>query len=626
MKLFLAAGLSFSSLFASAQTDVRAILLGSEARRLEILGREPVRFTPAVIEALRDNDPKVRQAAAMVLREMKEGADEFRPAVRAALTQAVRDPESSVREEAAVSLFHVLPRLYKGFVDPGPDGIPLLLGVGDVLTPAIIRVLGSSEDRHEGPQTLAVWVLGRQRDPRALPALLAGIGRFKGPLLGNAMMAAAEFDDSRVAPAIIDRLSDDYRRAGTMALSRMKGRALPEVIARLANHPMAKVRSELVEVLGGIVDVRATEPLIVALTDSDTKVRTSAAEALQRYPDPRVVSALMRAATDPERPVRQAAIASLGTLADPAAFDTMVRALADPDPEMRIAGLGILKIDSARSVPLVLPLFGDKAVRDALVRALVPVRDRRTIPGLMVYLRTSFSDFRSNTPEAAMALANMRATEALPFLLDLIHNVRWGDAAAEALAAFGPAAAGPLMELYPKAGSAQARVLYALAGTGDARGADLLLKIGQDEGYESSTIEALGRLGARRAVGPLIGLLTTENASSAADALVRIGDPRAIEPLLAYLSRAEKEGDYWSLIGDMGKFQDARVLKLLTKELEKGVENSISAIWALEVYGGPSVLPVLRRAAESPDLNVAYSARAALERLLLPPLLSGKAG
>ncbi|RYG36329.1 hypothetical protein EON81_10055, partial [bacterium] len=445
----------------------------------------------------------------------------------------------------------------------------------------------------------AAQALAKIKSPRALPALLAGIDRFDGFLLWEAMMAVKDSEDPRVVPTLIANVRKGIvSYSGTPGLStlrRMKGRAVPEMVRQLGSNPDPEIRALMASSLVYMRDPRATDALLRALEDRELEVRVHAASTLGAFSGAEVVAGLMRVADHSSPRLRAAAVRSLGMLGEPAAFATVARALSDPETAVRSAALGLAGIDGQRAVPLLLPLFKEKTLGDDLVRAVRPLRDRRTVPALLDYLRApgpyGFED-------AAMALAEMDAREAIPVLIGLLREgTDHGFTVAAALSAFGRSAANPLLAFFPEAGDAQDCVVQALGGTGDPRAVDLLLPLIVDEDLGTSAIRSLGQLGDRRAIGPLIGRLKAGDqfeASAAAEALgalAHLGDRRAIGPLLERV-RIGEVADIESATDALGEYKALEAVKPLLRKMEQP-EYRARAAGALAKIGAPETLEPL---------------------------------
>ncbi|RYG47390.1 hypothetical protein EON79_07480, partial [bacterium] len=534
-----------------------------------------------------------------------------------------------------------------------------LVDLGEAAVPTLISVAENPKANYS-VRLAALAALNGGDSPSALPLMLRGTSTFEGALKGEAMAALADYDDPRVAPAIIANLGRGFYflgEPGVKVLAGMKGRALPDMIRALAFHPEAKVRSQLADAIGMTRDPRAAEPLLAALSDKDPEVRTSVAYALRRHPQPVVVTALMLSSQDASESVRAASMIALGILRAPEAFDTLARGLNDPSPGVRGAATSIVRIDGPRAVPLLLPLFKDERVRYEVARAVAPLKDRRTIPGLLEVLRTRDA---YQGEEAGAALAEMGVLEAIPILLSQLADTYKGESAAQALFTLGPAAADALLAFYPGSGKAKPKVIEALGGTRDLRAVNLLLPLlpspkrvvprddylfDTDSEIALATIYALGHLRDRRALAPLLLLLKNEQwnwaaaealgdlgageavvpliealgqkrtRQDAALALAKLGDPRGIEPLLASLRQPENYD--WQTIEALGSFRDPRVLTFLLEALTTGLQGR-SAARAFGNLRDPATLPALRKAAEDDDERVAEAAKEAIAKIESP--------
>jgi len=94
-----------------------------------------------------------------------------------------------------------------------------------------------------------------------------------------------------------------------------------------------------------------------------------------------------------------------------------------------------------------------------------------------------------------------------------------------------------------------------------------LLKKG-DRGHRRGAVEALGLIGDRRAVGPLIAALDDRDlVGPASDALGRIRDRRAVGPLLRVMKGSAPKSDKWSAAKALAAIPDRSVIKALADGL-----------------------------------------------------------
>jgi HEAT repeat protein len=159
--------------------------------------------------------------------------------------------------------------------------------------------------------------------------------------------------------------------------------ALPTLVEALT-HWAESVRKEAVEALGKIGDVRAVEPLIEKLYDSDIGVCREAANALGKIRDVRAVEPLVRLFKDHGRCLQEHASHALIEIGDARAVEPLVAALADQWSEVRQMAIAALehidpdwwKSEAAQAaVPALAIALGnqDMTVRQAAVDALYKI-------------------------------------------------------------------------------------------------------------------------------------------------------------------------------------------------------------------------------------------------------------
>ena len=103
-----------------------------------------------------------------------------------------------------------------------------------------------------------------------------------------------------------ERLAGDDEKILAFAILFACGKpAVPWLVSLMGSRD-AYVRWNTVNVLGGLRDHRAVEPLIAALKDSNPDVRCMAASALGKLKDPRAVEPLKALLADPDNNVRWA--------------------------------------------------------------------------------------------------------------------------------------------------------------------------------------------------------------------------------------------------------------------------------------------------------------------------------
>jgi HEAT repeat protein len=332
------------------------------------------------------------------------------------------------------------------------------------------------------------------------------------------------------------------------------------------------VRSGAAESPGNLGDPRAIEPLVAALRDDNTWVRLAAREALDKIePGWRGLAVVHRAVPDfiaalraPNPEVRRDAVAILADIGDSRAVGPLVAALRDPDASVRQA--------AESTMDTINPDWFDTAVFTQLPDFIAALLDRDphvygTVANLLDKIDPAWplSDTaRSQVPDFIAALGDAdlqrQASEtlgkigdirAVPALVEVFRNQDEAacHAAASALKKIGKAAIRPMLaglldphrnirektkavldridQDWPRSPAAGQFFPEALKALGSA-----------NMDVQNAAAELLGRMGDRRAVGPLIAEMANthqEVLGALTQALGMIGDERAVRPLVGLL-------------------------------------------------------------------------------------------
>ncbi|MHB8453217.1 MAG: HEAT repeat domain-containing protein [Acidiferrobacterales bacterium] len=299
-------------------------------RRIAIIdlldsGADEAHTTPLLIERLRDSDAEVRREAALTL----EGRESV-PVLRALLA-ALSDAEPMVREGAAQSLSEVK--------DPslGPHLLEMAMHPTASVRAAVLRALrplrlpGSLQPALDalassdpGVRREAVGVLGYLKDSGALAALAA----------------IAESDPET-----------EVRRSAVGAIGYAASTEVAAALIKALRDPAWRVRQESAATLGKLQLSVALAPLMDAMADPYWQVRVQSVRSLGRLRDARAVPVVTSALRHEISNLRKEAAIALGEIGDVSAIPALEEAMGDSDPDVRkLAGLALQTIFSRASV------------------------------------------------------------------------------------------------------------------------------------------------------------------------------------------------------------------------------------------------------------------------------------
>jgi HEAT repeat protein len=322
--------------------------------------------------------------------------------------------------------------------------------------------------------------------------------------------------------------------------------ALVKALAHREDH----IRREAAIALGELGDVRAVEPLIAALVEGYAKVRVRAAEVLGQLGDARAVAPLSESLSDEDAGVRGQAAVALRKFLPSAEVSELAR-----QGELR-AHRAVLRSK-----------FADWQERIAAAEALRQHGDPQAVESFLfvwLYPYGTVTDIRGQ---------------------NLLK-----DATREALVELGEAAVEPLIAVLNEQGCYTSVLsYYSLAEP---------LALGKGSHLRALAAEALGKLGDRRAVEPLIAALRDSSLGlrcEAARALGELGDARAVAPLMESLESVfgEDRGAAAAALGKIGEAAVEPLIALLRDArdgpITKALDIRASAAHALALAGDPGV-------------------------------------
>jgi len=465
---------------------------------------------------------------------------------------------------------------------------PLVSGSAQVLAPALHKFLipcPPAEPSAEFDYMQQRVVVGALRDAHRAVGLVVSIEDVTERLEQERQLAR-ELKDGSPATRLkaVERLSplqpidgvgplgaamadEDWRvrRAAVKALSTRRDDALVDAVitALREGHRDFSVLSSALQLLT-LTGVDSTKALVRLMDDPDADLRVQAALALgtQRH-HPAVIDALLRALDDTDANVRFHAIESIGRLASPLAIDKLAAIAETRDFYLAFPALeALVRINDPVIAPRIAPLVGDPMLGAAAAEALGHIGDEDAVEPLAAAL----SQPTTSVPAIVEALTRIQHRYETSIsggdeIKELVRRHLSVDGVRRIIAALERAsgeAVRPLVNLLgwlqdtaiPGAlvrllGAEEARhdVVEAFVRFGSSAVPLLVDQLSEaDLDTRKAAIIALGRIGDRRAVEPLIALLNQRDRElwvSVASALARLGDSRAFEPLLPLLGDSD---------------------------------------------------------------------------------------
>ena len=450
-----------------------------------------------------------------------------------------------------------------------------------------------TRERREAVAALASYDISLTR-----PHLLRALGDSDRRVRHEAGRILGKHGAVEITPAIIRWLEDpdsELKQDAVEILGLLATDAAITALVRTLGDVDERVRKKAVEALGRVGTPAVIVPLIGRLDDDRFEVRQAAIEELERIGDPRALIPVVGAFDDTSGAVRKVAIRAVGRLGDPAATPALLRLLRDPDEDLRraaVAALGNLAPAEATG-ELIDELSGrhSDAYLAEVAYALSKIARRAAVPP------TTGSDATATPERRAQAAA--RAMEALVAALAR-RSLR--PAAREALRNAGPVAVPALVaHLAGDIDGDAATVVEILRDIGvpDATPA-LINELERGRIDLALVLDALEAAGDRRALRPILGLLSADNGNlplrlRAMEALRPIADDvRAADILVSLLDDADREirilaAEY------LGLMRSRRAVPALLARLgpEQPQRLRLAAVDALGEIGAPEAIDAL---------------------------------
>ncbi|HXX94952.1 MAG TPA: HEAT repeat domain-containing protein [Planctomycetota bacterium] len=541
---------------------------------------------PDLLGLLGEKDPDVLAAAIGALRLLRA-----QEAVAPAL--ALLDHPDAQRRIRALAL---LPYL------DAPESIP-----------RATRLLGDREGGVRGTAAIILAQLeGKGAIPKLLLVLKLDPAPW---VRIQAMQGLVEVAGPDACPALAGHLEDRDAEVRMRALSHLlcqRGRTHEAKIVGRLGDPDPKVRLLAIDAVLGL-NLRSCGPGLVALLgDREPAIRARAAKALGLLRRQEAIPALLPLLRDPGTEVRKSAALSLGHLHAREAASELIRLLEDPAArDAAVTALGQAGI--AQAAPRIAGLLreGRGLNRPRACEVLADLGSKEAVP---VFLELLDQDSPGLTRAAIRALGRLGEESASPKIRSLLVQRDLRTAAAEALSDLRDKESVPflLVFLWSDDLRSSSEALWSLAGMGAAEATGSLVTLARDvEGHHrEEAVEALGLMGDVEAAPVLLELLEDESPAiraAAARALGEMGYKKAVPALLNVVrqgqgaARAAAEA-----LGHLEAREEIPALSELLGHAEPAVR--VGAASALAFLGSPTGVPVLLK--EGTDLEALNVLRA----------------
>jgi len=425
--------------------------------------------------------------------------------------------------------------------------------------------------------------------PQAVDGLIAALTGQDEKIKASALRMLGRFQDKRIQPIAVKLLNDpapQIRQAALFALSWMADeKIIPAIVAALEDEN-ANVRREAVAVLEKFKDNRLIPHLIKGLKDSDHRIRSDCAAVLGNFQDPRALAALLDQLNDDNPFVRRSILWALTAFDDPEARDAIIGLLNDPDSQVRWSAakeLGDYQDKKAVNALLKSADDPDPGVRRSVHASLLKFKDDKlteVYTGLLCNgshgsKQAALNFLKKNLPEKAsdclIALleddnAQVRMNAAT--ILGSIGDTRAVDPLIRAVTAPSNPTGGTSKRYFSQSTN---EAIRALGNIGDKKATAALIQALDETKLQSNAIDALGKLKDARAIPALIIFLKDQRIrirSKAILALGNIGDPAALDHLES-LVFDEKFPKKYNVVEAIGKINDKRAWKILADLLER---------------------------------------------------------
>ena len=562
-----------------------------------------------------------------------------------AATELAADKNNETRVIAAQLLAHTgraeaAPVLWKLLRDPSePVGMMAVYSLARLHGVASVPVdLTGLSDPRASVRRFAAEVLGVLGQPTAETALLHAVEDGDALVRMRAINSLARCGSIAAVPALIASLRDtnrNVRKSAAGVLGKIGDLRAVNPLVELIDDKDANVRVHAVGALSMLAetprsDRAAIRAAIRAKLRDDDYVLLTAARELGVTDNDQIADSLMRSLLSDDNVRSGRAAEFIRHFNITAVLPSLLRNSRHPDDEIRFRIFELIdRLGDSACLPTLTAALNDKSQHVVLIAMKAITRMHKLVTTDL--FADKLGDVNPHIRAAAVRFYGengdrRHASKIAGLLFDDNRFVR--SAAAETLGKFGDhSAIAPLIQLLTQQapGGEPSKTLGGVNPTVVIGvGRDTLLDFITHEvvRHKQEAIRILGDMRATEAVNVIVasGLRSTcpELRSTSAYALGQIGDKRAVGPLVEILR------DYYTVfvpeISSEGMIElgNSKISNSVRHDFERAIRFRATAVAALGKLGDPAAVPVLRQALRDTNADVRAAATDALVALGAP--------
>jgi HEAT repeat protein len=545
-------------------------------------------FEP-ILNALRDNDPSIREAAAAFLKQLGKHSKQWREQTTVVpdLIKALNDNNPRIRCEAAKALAF--------FRD----------------NRAISPLIKSLHDRSPWVRLEAASSLGILRSRKAVSPLLELFrddSDWRNKFVQReALFAIRKIDyrEPKLLPWLIKKFDDEY------------------------------LKVEIIKALGEFHTVEAKNLLFKATKDSNEHIRSLALSVIANLPATATKSAVkeqepktdlfITSLKDPSTGVRANAVRALGEIGDDRAIEPLIGALNDTHSNVQMKTLEALgKFKDQKILGEIIPFLGskDQQLRNVAEKSFIAVAKRTAQARVYVYRKDGvryIAESRNQVPKGINYSELMIHPDTAEKLIHALNTFDFKTGILKVLVKFEDDRIEPhlinlLEDASPQVRTRAISQLYHHAQKPTVPHLIEALK-DKDNGVRKEAARILGYLKDKRAVQPLLESLNDTNVrvrEASATALGQLGDKKTINPLIERLNDSN-DNVRGAALSSLVNFDDPRIVELTIKMFKDESRHvRRCAVWNIKKKPDKRAVESLILLLSDPDSDIPCLAAQAL--------------